>query len=878
MRKFQHEKVLELVKTLNEAHRELMRLHVERNNKLFVGLLADCQEFAVQIGNYVEGIEGEGTATVALLEEYCDTLYFTSIETHDGSDNASAIKRLREQLGKIEDKVKSELMPNKIEIAFLPYKASMWDSCESVWLEAKDDPQCDAYVVPIPYYDRMPGGTLGHMHYEGNQFPDYVPIVNWQSYNIEERRPDVIVTINPYDDNNLVTMVHPNYFNKRLKDLTEQLVYIPYFVSMDKVEEHFCTCAGVLFADRVIVQSDKIRDTYIRVLKQFEQANRCIGRFGNVEEKIVALGSPKFDKVVNTKREYCVVPDEWRKLIERTDGTSRKVVLYNTSLAVLLEGGEKVLNKLRNVFDRVEQRDDVVLLWRPHPLSQSTYQSMRPQLREEYERFVQQYKQRQIGIYDDTADLHRAIAISDAYYGDMGSLVSLYACTGKPIMVQWIDHLPLTDKSVRASIILDDDQYWWVSVYDFNGLFRVDKHTMIAEYMGSFEEENTQFLYLDAVEQDRKFYFAPFNADHIAIYDKEKSIFEQLSFQNKEKLNWLRPGENEYFNRVIRYKRYLFFVAHMYPAIICYDTTSGEMTYCSDWLGHVEHAAKRSPHWLNWDQTNDFDGLFCPGGFVVGSEIVLSLYMSNELMFFDMETLTYQFYKVGKQDERFFGVCYDGEHYWLAARKGNYIVKWKRETQSYAKIEFPEYVIDGNAVNYQAVIYAGGFVWLIPHEASTALKIDISNNSFHKASELDLPETGKSIAYFNVKQFGDTVYALTRNRVLQWDTRKHQHKLHQFSISNQNARSVMRARMAALRKQPMQSKNLMELLHNEARISLDTFLDYVVQFNHLPFALLQSDKQIQMCSQIANNMDGTSGRAIYELSKQLPQAGGGGKR
>ena len=32
------------------------------------------------------------------------------------------------------------------EVVFLPYKASMWDSLESVWKAAEEDPDCVAYV------------------------------------------------------------------------------------------------------------------------------------------------------------------------------------------------------------------------------------------------------------------------------------------------------------------------------------------------------------------------------------------------------------------------------------------------------------------------------------------------------------------------------------------------------------------------------------------------------------------------------------------------------------------------------------------------------------------------------------------------------------
>lgn len=52
----------------------------------------------------------------------------------------------------------------------------MWDSLESVWKAADEDEFCDAYVVPISYYDENPDGSFREMYYEGNEYPDDVPI------------------------------------------------------------------------------------------------------------------------------------------------------------------------------------------------------------------------------------------------------------------------------------------------------------------------------------------------------------------------------------------------------------------------------------------------------------------------------------------------------------------------------------------------------------------------------------------------------------------------------------------------------------------------------------------------------------------------------
>jgi predicted choloylglycine hydrolase len=64
---------------------------------------------------------------------------------------------------------------------------------------------------------------------------------------------------------------------------------------------------------------------------------------------------------------------------------------------------------------------------------------MRPQLWEQYKALVEEYKHEGWGIYDDTADMDRAVVLSDGYYGDGSSVVQVYQQTGKPIMLQNVD-------------------------------------------------------------------------------------------------------------------------------------------------------------------------------------------------------------------------------------------------------------------------------------------------------------------------------------------------------------------------------------------------------------------------------------------------------
>lgn len=446
MRTVQKRNILEMIHTLHQAHDEIKRNMESKQYILAQDMLIQCQECAISIGTEIEKSEGEGFVTVSHIEEYCDVLYQVHEELN-GRDSVNVnkiYKTLKKYMLKIENSVKHDISVRK-EIVFLPYKASMWDSLESVWQAADADQTCDAYVIPIPYYDKNPDGSFRQMHYEGDQYPKKVPITNYKEFDFETHHPDIIYIHNPYDNINLVTSVHPFFYSDNLKKYTDKLIYIPYFVMGEvspdneatvESKKHYCMTPGVLNADKVIVESEDVRQIYIKALtKEMGAASRS-----KWEEKILGLGSPKFDKVINTKKEDLEIPEKWLKIIQKPDGSWKKIIFYNTSIGTLLNDNEKMLEKMKQVFGVFkENQDKVALLWRPHPLIQATVSSMRPQLWKAYEKIVEQYRSEGWGIYDDSADMDRAVVLSDAYYGDRSSVVYLYQKTGKPVMIQDVD-------------------------------------------------------------------------------------------------------------------------------------------------------------------------------------------------------------------------------------------------------------------------------------------------------------------------------------------------------------------------------------------------------------------------------------------------------
>lgn len=451
MSKLLRKQLFSIWESLQEAQQALGELIVSNQKEAMVNLLADCQEGAIAIGNQMEAVYGEGLESVHALESYCEILFHLA-ESEDVDACEENYVLAGNQLLVIKAHMEKEI-PDRLEVVFLPYKASLWNSLEGFYMAAREEKECDVYCVPIPYYDLNQDRSFGEMHDEQQKYPKDIEITDWQTYPLKERKPDVIFIHNPYDDWNQVTSVEPRFYAQNLRNYTEKLVYVPSFV-LDEIEpdnrpaienmKHFCFLPGTVYADRVIVQSEGMKQIYIDEYIKAAQERGIEADREQLEERFVGSGYPKYEKERNVLREELEIPEEWMKVIQKPDGSWKKIVLYNAGIAPFLSHEDKMLRKIKSVLALFkENKDEVILLWRPHPSLENTMKSMRPGFLEEYREIVKQYQEEGMGIYDDTPDMERAVALSDAYYGDESSMVWMYQKAGKPAMIQNVDILSM---------------------------------------------------------------------------------------------------------------------------------------------------------------------------------------------------------------------------------------------------------------------------------------------------------------------------------------------------------------------------------------------------------------------------------------------------
>ena len=570
MRKAQKQEVLEFINSLHQAHQEIKEALGQKDSASAKSMFAECQDFAVSLGENIERMEGAGHITVSHLEEYCEALFHCYENVEAGQFHENKIyKTLRKQLLKVENSVRNDILERK-EIVFFPYKASMWDSLESVYLAAKEDPECDVYCVPIPYYELNPDRSFGVMHYEGMEYPENIEVIDWQTYFFEERKPDVIYIHNPYDEWNLVTSVHPRYYSANLKKYTDILVYIPYYSTSGGMSEAQSLCPAYLYADYIIIQAPGYR-------KYFDPRIP--------DEKFLPFGSPKFDKTIKVCQNPPIPSAEWeRKMV------GRKVYFYNTSITGMLEDTESFLRKIDYVFQCFQERDDACLLWRPHPLLESTFDSMRSEYKIIFQALKKKFIENDLGIYDSTSDIEATVGLCDVYIGDSGSSVtSLFGIAGKPIFIlnNKIHKRPDED-SWRGEIInlipsyrREDENVLMIT--QGNKLYASESALCSFKYLCDLSRYAYGSYYMTALRMNGKISVCPYNAQDILVVG-DGGIEKKIELEK-------RVTQGGAFCSACKCGEYLVLLPYQYPAIVVYDTVSGGIRYFEE---HLDVAVKRN--------------------------------------------------------------------------------------------------------------------------------------------------------------------------------------------------------------------------------------------------------------------------------------------
>lgn len=333
------------------------------------------------------------------------------------------------------DKEKKDYKDKKM-VVFMPFKAKYWNMMAGLWKEYERSGEYTLIAIPAPYYYKNIDGTVEKFN-DDKQYPEYVKIVSPENFDFDNEYVEKIIIQNPYDSYNATTTVHPQFYAKKLAMCTKELIYIPYFeteeinpsdmrayVSMDS----YVTMPGVVYSDKVIVQSEGIKELYVKKLSEyFGEETRDIWN-----TKIIGNGK-HYIEMENSDSKYDDIPEKWKGYIKKSDGSYKKVILYFICTNDVLENGHRVFDKIKRSMDTfLEYEDSVVPLMMFESNIDEILQMENPELLEDYNEIKMNFTQYIV----NENELDKAMNLCDAFYGDAGSEAQLCRNSGKPVMIQ----------------------------------------------------------------------------------------------------------------------------------------------------------------------------------------------------------------------------------------------------------------------------------------------------------------------------------------------------------------------------------------------------------------------------------------------------------
>lgn len=680
-------KVIRIFDTIEELFKKVEN----KNEDYLFSALQDIQDAVITVGEQLEKELDAPREIISHLELFCELLYLLS---QSSKQKEKYLTELSKELAYVRVTIKNMAAP--YQVVFFPYKAEMWDSLESIWIACNENPLCDCKVVPIPYYHFDSRKDKWVYSHEIDKFPEYVPVLDYRDYSLDEK-PEAAFIHNPYDQYNYVTRVHSDYYSSNLINYAKKLFYVPYYVKSGFVSPTHKMLPVYFYADYLVVQSESFKYG----LRDFDYYNNAI-----------VLGSPKLDRIIRLSKEEKNIPREWNAVIQ-----NKKAVMLNTSLAEFLRDGDAYLQKLAYIFDIVRQREDVALIWRPHPLLQSTIESMRPHLLDVYLDLKKRFEEEEIGVFDDTPDIGNTVAISDAYIGEISSSVTnLFQAVGKPLYTlnNYIT-APFEREQCQSATLIDCvkiDNILYCILENHTGIFATSNFEEELEFTASFADcAQWKRIFGALTAINKTVYISPTTANRFCHYDVASGMFKTDKNERDEELNIQELIWN--------YKNKVFYASKNKKVITEYDVNKKRWTIHNEPILALQKDVTESVISDVYDYA------------IVDDEVWLTNLYSNRVLCFNMKSSQYQVFEIGNNDMRYSAITQDGQNLYLSNANTGSILVWnlKKKAQERNYTMPSTFAVfgnlDGKKMAHKKLFVFGDVLYAIPNTANQMVKVDL---------------------------------------------------------------------------------------------------------------------------------------------------------
>ena len=314
-------------------------------------------------------------------------------------------------------------------------------------------------MISVPLHHRAAFGEFIDIFYEGNQYPEDVPITDYRQYDVASRVPDQIYIQSAFDGNNPTISIDPAFYSDQLAQCTPCLIFAPWMLLdenlgndwlLEKELQSIGCQPGVVHADRVLLQSENIRDHFLKVLKEF------VGEayLPESEKKLVTDNYPVLQYIDSFISEDDPVSNRRNLLIEgnnaafhdtdlTADYTECKWDFYYISVAGVLYEGEAYLKAMTEKVEELASSGDVISLVveaRAETTLKTVDSALYDQLFDGVRKLSENASVTVMKEPETPEEQYQAVSTHDQYFGDQGPVTWLFQHFSKPVQINTIDY------------------------------------------------------------------------------------------------------------------------------------------------------------------------------------------------------------------------------------------------------------------------------------------------------------------------------------------------------------------------------------------------------------------------------------------------------
>ncbi len=405
-------------------------------------ILPECQQLAVDLGTLIENVKGENSLNVkeivSYIEAYCEALYKTynfladtadisenwSLDSQEFSDSVSNLKAAFENVKEI---INERLLKKKV-ILFVTTGQKQWNGFKKLYNinSSNKDNEVFVVLVPVAFKDALGRASFDNVQIKDTDFlPQEAEARSWQDIDLGLLKPDIIYIQEPYDRENPCLTIPPKFYAGNLRNYTDCLIYAPPFYVSEFNEndirdvynlKHYVTAPGIVYADRILVQSENMKAMYVKKLTEFAGEET----YNIWEQKIKAA------ELYNNEE------------IKADKVNDKKTVLFCIGENELAGKKAAVLSEIKKRLEIFEENSSVFnLKICMYPPDLDAWESIDADTTKSLMKLLGEYTEKPwCKMYDISSTEWDDIAReNNIYYGSPSPLAHMFAIRHKPVMI-----------------------------------------------------------------------------------------------------------------------------------------------------------------------------------------------------------------------------------------------------------------------------------------------------------------------------------------------------------------------------------------------------------------------------------------------------------